>query len=598
MYPVMLNLQGRRCLVVGGGGVALRKVEGLLSEGAEVRVVTPNAIPSLQELARSRKIDLVDRLYQKSDVEGHILVFAATNDAGVNQKVAEDAEKAGIWVNVADEPQNCTFHLPARLRRGAFQLVIASAGEAPFVVRRLRRFLERRFGPEWSEWLEAAARFRAKVRGSGMSPEEQQICFDSFFSATVDEEQITVRVPSAGEEAGWLHGRESRKEESAKPSIPVEEKGGRSRLGFVSLVGAGPGDAGLLTLRGRQRLSLADAVVYDHLAETALPCDLSAEVELHPVGKKAGHHPVPQEEINALLLRLAREGKRVVRLKGGDPYVFGRGGEEAEALVEAGVPFEVVPSVTAAVAAPAYAGIPVTHRREVVRVTMVTAHESAKENGAQIKWDLLAADKYSTLIGYMGVTSLPKVVKQLLACGMDPDTPSAMIERGTTSRQRVVRSVLSELPEAVQNAAIRPPALFVIGPAVNHAEKLDWFESRPLFGERIVVVGPGKEIADELEFNGAEVLQVPLPISPAARVAIEALPLTGCVLSSADDVEAIDEERDGRSWSIDVVAWCLNSDASERARQLGWRLVQDLGDRGTEMRIVEEILEFRRQERR
>ena len=595
MYPVMLNLRGRSCLVVGGGGVALRKVEGLLTEEAEVFVVSPNPIEALRKLARAKKIRLEQREYQGSDIDGHILVFAATNDSAVNRQISEAAERAGIWVNVADEPANCTFHIPARLRRGALQLVVASAGEAPFVVRRLRKLLERRFGSEWAEWLEAAARFRSKVHAGGLSPGEQQSCFDSFFAHTVDEERISVRVPGASEEAAWLRGMEVKERLPLGRTSFGEIVRARSGKGFVSLVGAGPGDAGLLTLRGRQRLMAADAVVYDHLAETALPCDLPADVELHPVGKKAGHHPVPQEEINALLIRLADGGKRVVRLKGGDPYVFGRGGEEAEALANAGIAFEVVPSVTAAVAAPAYAGIPVTHRKEVVRVTLVTAHESAKENGTQSRWDLLAGDTHSTLIGYMGVTSLPGVVRKLLEHGMDPETPSAMVERGTTSRQKVVRSALSQLPGEVKRAGIKPPALFVIGPSVAHADKLDWFGSRPLFGERMVVIAPARSIVDELEINGAEVLEIPLPFSPAARVAIEALPLTGCVLKSVDEVDALDDERDGKSWGSEVVAWCLSEEAGERAQQLGWKLVRNIANTGTENGVIEQILEFRAQ---
>jgi uroporphyrinogen III methyltransferase/synthase len=319
----------------------------------------------------------------------------------------------------------------------------------------------------------------------------------------------------------------------------------------------------------------ADVVVYDHLAETALPCDLPPRVELQSVGKKAGHHAMPQDEINALLVRLGKEGKKVVRLKGGDPYVFGRGGEEAEALADAGVRFEVVPCVTAAVAVPAYAGIPVTHRKEVVRVTMVTAHESKKRGGPQARWDLLASDRHGTVIGYMGVTSLPNVVNNLLSYGMDPKTPAAMIERGTTSRQRVVRSPVEDFPDACEKAGVEPPALFVIGPAVKYADKLDWFGSRPLLGERVVVVAPAGAVSESLEAEGVDVVEVPLPVTPAARIVMGALPLSGCVFRNVDEVDALDEERDGPGWGVDVVAWCLHPDAAARARDLGWKKVEE-----------------------
>ncbi len=577
MYPVMLQLEGRPCLVVGGGGVALRKVEGLLQEGAVIRLVAPKAIEPVRELARRGRIELELRGYRQGEAAGYLLVFAATADRETNQQVYEDACRAGVWVNTADDPERCTFQLPARVRRGDLQITVSSGGEAPFAVRRLRQVIERLFGAEWAEWMAAAGSFRRRVRTLEKQAGEEHSLYDRFFDSTVDEERLVVRVPGSGEATSWLADEAPvppSVESSDGDGIPV----GRGRsTGFVSLVGAGPGDAGLLTVKGHRRLLEADAVVYDHLAETVIPPSLGPEVELHPVGKRAGYHPVGQEEINALLIRLASEGKRVVRLKGGDPYVFGRGGEEAEALAGFGIPFEVVPGATSGVAAPAYGGIPVTHRNEAVRVTFVTAHECLKESGPQVRWDLLAADRNMTLVGYMGVTSLPHVVERLIAAGMDPAMPAALIERGTTSRQRVVEAELNELVESGRAAGIRPPAVFVIGPSVRHAPRLDWFQSRPLFGERILVAQNGDGIATALEEAGAEVVEVPLPVTPAARVVLNALPLTGCLFRSPDEVEALEEERDGRSWGRTVRAWCLGRDTSERARQLGWRSVEALG---------------------
>jgi uroporphyrin-III C-methyltransferase/precorrin-2 dehydrogenase/sirohydrochlorin ferrochelatase len=585
MYPVTLNVKGRRCLVVGGGWVALRKVEGLIAEGAQVTVVTPEAVGPLATLAKNQAITLEMRAYQAGEAAAFSLVFAATDDREVNRRVSEDAASAGVWVNVADDPALCTFHLPARVRRGSLQLSIASGGESPFVVRRLRAFLERRFGPEWTAWIEAAGRFRGEVRALGLPRDEMERRYDLFFDATVDTRQIRARVPAAEELTRWLSpdpGKPgSGRAENGKGSQAgvASPKGAVERAGLVSLVGGGPGDAGLLTLRGRQRLMSAEAVVYDRLAATAIPCDLPANVGLHCVGKEAGHHPVPQEEINALLVRLAREGKRVVRLKGGDPYVFGRGGEEAEALAAAGVLFEVVPGVTSGIAVPAYAGVPPTHRQEAVQVTLLTAHESKKEEGPQVRWDLLAADPHATLVGYMGVTSLPHVVERLIAEGMNRLTPGAVVERGTTSAQRVIRSTLAELPAAVERARIEPPAIFIIGTVVRHADTLDWFGKRPLSGERLVIASPGGDLGTELDMCGAEVVEVPLPVTPAARVVLGALPLTGCVLRSSAEVDALDEERDGPGWDASkVVAWCLHPAAAEKARLLGWRNVVHLPD--------------------
>lgn len=581
MYPVMLNLEKKPCLIVGGGGVALRKVEGLLQEGALVTVVARDPASSLTKKAERGLIELHNRPYNSGDARGYALVIAATDDREVNRRVSEDAGNQGIWVNVADDPELCTFHLPARMQRGSLQLAVASGGEAPFVVRRFRQLLEKRFGPEWGEWVQAASRFRNLVRDKIGPAADRERCFDSFFENTVDEGRLTVRVPSAKEESSWIGdgeegpgSRTSRESSSGRSSRGVSGK----KVGFVSLVGAGPGDAGLLTLRGRQRLMRADAVVCDRLAMTALPCDLPAHVDLHWVGKEAGNHPVPQEEINALLVRLSDEGKTVVRLKGGDPYVFGRGGEEAEVLTSARIPFEVIPCVTAAVAVPNYAGVPVTFRQEVVRVTMVTAHESAKKGGPQVRWDLLAQDPHGTIIGYMGVTSLPQITKKLLDAGMDPGTPAALVERGTTSAQRSTTSTLADLPDAIAREGLKPPGLFVIGPSVRHAEKLDWFTRRPLFGERIIVPAPAGRAGEHLDMAGAEVVETPLPMTPAARAVVSALPNTGCLFGRADHVDAIEDERDGPSWGSRMTAWCTSLEAAARARELGWQRVEEICD--------------------
>ncbi len=572
----MLDLRGRRCLVVGGGGVALRKVDGLVDAGARVTVVATEVTPALALLAERGEVRLERRTYEDGEAAGYALVFAATDDRAVNRRVFEDADGAGVWANVAADPELCSFHLPARVRRGVMQLAVASAGEAPFVVRRLRQLLERRFGPEWAEWMEAAGRFRRAVLDVGLSRAEREDRFDAFFAATVDPLRLTARVPTEREEDALLECGEPVCGE--RRLAPARREPAADAPGLVSLVGAGPGDAGLLTVRGRRRLLGADAVVYDRLAATALPCDLPASVELHCVGKTAGNHPVPQEEINALLVRLGRAGRRVVRLKGGDPYVYGRGGEEALALAEAGVPFEVVPAVTAGVAVPGYAGIPVTHRRESVRVTLVTAHEAVKSGGPQVRWDLLAGDPHATLIGYMGVTALSGVVEKLLAAGLDPETPAALVEAGTTAAQRVVRAPVAELPAAVLRAGLRPPGLFVIGPTVAHADRLDWFATRPLFGERLLVPAPAGALGEALELAGAEVVEAPLPMTPAARVVVAAVPLTGCLVRCPDDVELLDEERDGPGWGPGVVAWCLGEAAAARARACGWRRVEELDE--------------------
>ncbi len=587
MYPVMLDVRGRKCLVVGGGGVALRKVQGLVEEGAHVTVVAPNVVEALRDMARAGEITLESRAYAGDASNGWLLIFAATDDRAVNAEVFQQAEALGVWCNVADDPELCSFHLPARVRRGPLQLAVASAGEAPFVVSRLRRLFERRLGQEWAEWVDAAARFRREVRTLGLDSSAENELFDLFFDATVDHDRLTARVPTSGEEQAWLQRPVDHhavpEPTDNRPHVPGCR--GRGLATMVSLVGAGPGCPGLLTLRGRQRLAEADAVVFDRLASSALPCDLPAEVELHAVGKVAGNHPMPQEEINALLVRLAREGKRVVRLKGGDPYVFGRGGEEAEVLASEGIPFEVVPGVTSGVAALAWAGIPATHRREAVRLTLLTAHETAKSGGPQVRWELLAADEHATLVGYMGLTALPNVVGALLEAGMSPSTPAAMVQQGTTARQRRVIATLEELPAAVERAGIEPPALFAIGPTVRHAERLDWYGSLPLSGERLVMAASSGRLAALLESAGADVVLLPSPVTPAARVVMASLPLSGCVVRDRAEVDWLDRERENPGWGSDVRAWCLGDEAASRARERGWRRIVSL-DEGLECSLL------------
>ena len=317
----------------------------------------------------------------------------------------------------------------------------------------------------------------------------------------------------------------------------MTSESGSSPDGIVYLVGAGPGDPGLLTLRGGELLVTCDAIVYDSLANPALlglaaVQEREVPVELHAVGKRGGApESAKQEEINALLVRLAREGKRVVRLKGGDPFVFGRGSEEAQALARAGVRFEVVPGVTAGIAAPAYAGIPVTHRRIATSVTFVTGHEDpSDENGGSVDWAALARAG-GTIVLYMGVTKLPSIARSLMAGGMASDTPAAAVQWGTYPRQRTVTATLATLVDEITRSGLRPPVISVIGPVVALRDEIAWFERRPLFGKRIIVTRAQSQaatIGDRLAVAGAEVIEMPAsriePLDPAPlRRAIEQL---------------------------------------------------------------------------
>ena len=336
--------------------------------------------------------------------------------------------------------------------------------------------------------------------------------------------------------------------------------------GIVYLVGAGPGDPGLLTVRGRELLERCDAVVYDALANPALLA-LARGAELHEVGKRGGQREsARQDDINALLVRLGREGKRVVRLKGGDPFVFGRGSEEAQALAADGVPFEVVPGVTAGIAAPAYAGIPVTHRAVATSVTFVTGHEDPTKDETMVDWDALGRAG-GTIVLYMGVKALPHIVASLLAAGRSADTPAAAVRWGTYPHQRTVVATLATLVERMEAAHLTPPVITVIGPVVALREQIAWLEARPLFGKRIVVTRAREQastLSEALRERGASVIE-----SPATRVEpLDAAPLRAALARLADYQWAVFTSRN----AVDVFWNALRSEGRDARALAGVRL--------------------------
>lgn len=543
----MLDVRGQRCLVVGAGAVACRKIEGLLAEGADITVVAPTAVDLVARLAAEGALRWLRRSFVDSDVEGARLVFVATGIRAVDESVAAAASQRGVWINVADVPDLCGFHLPSVLRRGDLHVAVASAGRAPFASRRLREMLDRRLGPAWSDWIAAARRFRQRLRQAGIVGVAADAFYDRFFSETVDVESLVARVPSVAEEDAWIQ---------AMPTTAA--------IGVVSLVGSGPGNPQFLTVGGLDRLRHADAVVYDRLAIPAIPLDLPDTVELFCVGKLPGHHPVPQSDIQTLLVRLAREGKRVVRLKGGDPFVFARGGEEVLALKVAGVSCEVIPGITAGIAAPAAAGIPVTFRGEAVRLTFITAHEGGAPHA---RWDLLAKDAHATLVGYMGVSSLATVSAALLDAGMPADTPAALVAQGTLAGQRLVRSRLADVAGRAEAEGIEPPAIFVIGKVASYADELGPWLARPLQGIRIALFSPGMKLGANLRDAGAELLVVPSPLTRAARLVLGCAPLTAWIVRSAAELELLCNEGPAMA-PASIVS--LDGELAQLARDRGW----------------------------
>ena len=456
-YPVTLNVEGRSCVVVGGGPVAEHKCRGLLEAGAAVEVIAGTCTAGLRQLGAEGKVELTGRDYAYGDLGGAFLAIAATDDPAVHAEVFKEAEERGVLVNAVDDAQNCHFSVPSVVRRGDFSLAVSTAGKAPALAKRLRSLLERQFGPEMSTVVELLGDVRAEALAT------REVDFDTWSRRW--EKALEHDLPALVRQ-----GRVDEAREVVRRSLDglTGEPGAGSPRGRVSIVGAGPGDPGLLTVRGRQLLDAADVVVHDRLVDPSLVEGKEAVF----VGKETGRHAVPQDEINALLVELAGQGRHVVRLKGGDPFVFGRGGEEAEALSQAGIEFEVVSAPTSAIAALAYAGIPVTDRRLSSSVAIVTGHCTGDQ---EVDWSGLAT-AVDTVVVLMGLARLEAITAALVAGGRDPGTPAAVVENGTWAHQRVVTAELGQLPAAVAEAGLSSPAVVVVGEVVRLRDRIAWFE--------------------------------------------------------------------------------------------------------------------------
>ncbi len=466
-YMVALDLAGRRCVVVGGGAVAERKVRGLFASGAAVVIVAPTLTDALHVLATAGELTAIRRPYRSGDLDGAALVIAATDRREVNAQVAADARAANIPVNVADNPADGTFALPAIARRGSVTVAISTAGGSPLMAALARDRIAAALSDRFVALLDGIAEMRRELRGRGVSipPHIWHAAVTPAVLAIAEAGDVVGAVACVGES---LTGAGIAPPEPHKSL--ARNDGQEVATGFVSLVGAGPGDPGLLTVRGRERLQAADVVIYDRLLDPHLLDLAPPDAERIYVGKGPTHHAHEQPDINALLVAHGQAGRRVVRLKGGDPFVFGRGGEEADALAAAGIPFEIVPGISSAIAVPAYAGIPVTHRHVSTSFTVLTGHDTT----AHADWAALA--RGGTLVFLMGVGSLPIIAEKLVGAGLAPDTPAAAIEWGTWERQRVVTGTVSDLHTLIIAAGIGAPATVVIGEVVRLRERLRWFD--------------------------------------------------------------------------------------------------------------------------
>jgi uroporphyrin-III C-methyltransferase/precorrin-2 dehydrogenase/sirohydrochlorin ferrochelatase len=455
-FAAFLDLRGRPGVVVGGGKVAALKAEALLRSGVRVTVVAPEICARLSELAVLGALRLERKRFQPGDLVGAEIAIAATDDPAVNEAVSAAARSLRIPVNVADDAALSSFIMPSVVDRPPLQIAISTAGTSPVLARKLRTLIEATVPFGFGRLAALLARFRSTSKKRYPDPEARR----RFWEEVVDG-PIAEMALSGNEEAAAA-ALEAQLRHAPAPSN-----------GFVSLVGAGPGDPELLTLRALRVMQAASVVLYDHLVSPPLVDLARRDAERIYVGKEQDNHALPQAEINALMVRLAREGKRVVRLKGGDPFIFGRGGEEIDALLEHGIAFEVVPGVTAAAGAASYAGIPLTHRDYAQSCVFVTGH--LKNGSAQLDWQALARPG-QTVVVYMGVGALAQICRGLIEHGVRASMPAALVEKATLPGQRVTEGTLGNLPELTRDA--KPPALLIVGEVVRLRAKLAWFGAR------------------------------------------------------------------------------------------------------------------------
>ena len=456
--PLFFTMKGRRVLIAGGGLQAARKADLMVRAGCLVTIHAPALNEDLAHFMADGKITHVAQPVAATNLNDCFLVVGASEDMAINDDLHALAKTAGIPINVVDRPELCDFILPAVVDRSPLLIAVSSGGAAPLLTRIIKSRFETMIPAAYGRLAEFAGSYRDRVRQTVTKAENRLRFWDRLFDGPIAESLFS------GQEDQASALMESFLEDAAKDENTEPE-------GEVYLVGAGPGDPDLLTFRALRLMQKADVVLYDRLIGDGILNLVRRDAERIYVGKLPKDHIVPQEDISQMLVRLAQEGKRVLRLKGGDPFMFGRGGEEIQALAENGIPFQVIPGVTAANGSAAYAGIPLTHRDHAQSCVFVTGH--GKDGKPDLNWDHLTQPRQTVVI-YMGLTQLPEIVAGLLAHGARPDIPAAVIENGTRARQKVTTSPLKDLPEAAKNAS--SPALVIIGDVVQLRDKLSWFK--------------------------------------------------------------------------------------------------------------------------
>ena len=457
--PVFLNMRGRRALIVGGGVIAARKAALVQSAHPDITVVSPVVKPAMAELAAQHDFVVFRRQFEDADLDGVSLVIAATDDEAVNQSVYRAAERRRIPVNVADQPELCSFILPSIVDRSPAIVAVSTGGRSPVLARYMKSWLEQRLPFGLASFTQLLGEYRERVKQALADTTQRRRFWDRIIDGPIGDLALNGRSDAA---------------RGAIENALTDWDSSRAARGCVYLIGAGPGDPELMTLRGLRLLQRADVVLYDRLIPTALLQLCRREAELIYVGKQARSHVVSQQTIGEMLVERAGRGQIVARLKGGDPFVFGRGGEELEALATAGVDFQVVPGVSAANGCAAYAGVPLTHRDHATGVSFWTGH--MKDGELDLPWAKMVPTHHTQVI-FMGLRSLPVVAQRMIEHGTAATTPAAVISAGTTVAQRVVVAPLADLPGAAANAELPSPALVIIGDVVGLREQLNWHGS-------------------------------------------------------------------------------------------------------------------------
>ena len=458
-FPAFLAIRNLPCLVVGGGKVAARKVRQLRAAGAVVTVVAPRIGGELRRQAQAdAHIALCDRCYRTDDLAAPHLVVAATDDARLNALIAGEAKARRIPVNVVDRPALCTFIVPSVVDRSPVQIAISTDGASPVLARLLRARLESTIPAAFGKLATLVERWRVRVKAALAGVDRRRRFWESALQGRVAELAFSGRMAAA---------------ETQLSALLTEAAERADHLGEVYLIGAGPGDPDLLTFRALRLMQQADVVLYDRLVSDRVLSLVRRDAECINVGKAQARHSVPQPQINAMLARLAQQSKCVMRLKGGDPFIFGRGGEEIELLAAQGVPFQVVPGVTAAAGCAAYTGIPLTHRDHAQRVVFVTGH--LKDGTVNLNWHALSQPD-QTVVFYMGLNGVAVICRALKAHGMPAGTPAALVEKGTLAEQRLLVGDLDSLPEVVRAHHVSAPTLIIVGGVVSLHDKLQWFQ--------------------------------------------------------------------------------------------------------------------------